>query len=227
MVGTRFRYSAGMIWSVSMLSRTTYTAPLNTDRMRTVCKESKALSTSDFAATHGCNLTVPPGQRSFEPVDRFVHRLVSEAECLVMHRHNVARASPVGHLQGFLGRAMIPYPRPVSPYGHDSGLEGPASAQALERLRAGRVPGKNQRLAFAAQHVPVVTAIKITGPAPAPVLHFHRFNFQFALPVAQCGSLVPTNLRDVPQTCALKDVPRKPCSHAGCLLAELLRRCKI
>src|SRR5213075_1556531 len=32
-VGTRFRYCAGIIWSVSMLSRTTKTGPLKTDCM--------------------------------------------------------------------------------------------------------------------------------------------------------------------------------------------------
>src|SRR6185503_711721 len=31
MVGTRFKYCAGMIWSVSILSRTTYTGPVKTD----------------------------------------------------------------------------------------------------------------------------------------------------------------------------------------------------
>src|ERR1043165_4685689 len=33
MVGTRFKYWAGMIWSVSMLSLTTYTGPVKTDCM--------------------------------------------------------------------------------------------------------------------------------------------------------------------------------------------------
>src|SRR5258708_37740464 len=70
-------------------------------------------------------------------LDWLVHRFVAKAKCLMVHRHDVPSAGPVGHFECLLGCAMIPYPGPIGPNWHDGRLERSARLQGPESLDAG------------------------------------------------------------------------------------------
>ena len=135
------------------------------------------------------------GQRPPEPLNRFIHRLPTEAECLMMDRDDKTGARLIGHLDGLLGCAVTGNPGVVGAdrYHHD--IVRPRANRGEARSR--RVTGDTDTTSVAFEHVAIEPAMDIGSHPRAPVLHPERVDGQMAMRTVDLFRIAPAHFDHV------------------------------
>src|SRR5438128_8316951 len=142
-------------------------------------------------------------QRDLKALDGFPQRLETEAESLMMYRHDKPRACGICHFHSLLGRAMRADPRVVSANRHDREIDLAVSPQFSETVRHCGIARKNDPPPFSLEQITVVAAIRVALLPGAPVFHREGTNVHLAdgggletLPLA------PPEFGDVTEPCS-------------------------
>src|SRR5262249_280885 len=148
------------------------------------------------------------GQGGFEAFDWFSQWLEAEAECLMMHRHDEARACVVCHFDRLLGRTMRPDPRVVSADGHDCEIDVSVLAQFRETVRDCSITGEDDPPPISLQQIAVVAAIVIMPLSCAPVFHRKGANIDLAGSSRESLRFAPIELGNVPEPRSSQQIAR-------------------